>query len=455
MAKHESFNYKSIAELRAKIANLGLSIPLDEDLSVLKTPVSIGELQSPNSMAVLPMEGFDGNPNGSPSELTARRYERFAQGGAGLLWYEATAVVPEGRAVSRQLWLHENNWQQFSWLLEQARKAWESANATDSSPFPVTVLQLTHSGRYSKPNDKSAPIIAFRNPILDPLHKLAPDYPIITDGELESLEDRYVAAARLAWQAGFQAVDIKATHGYLCAELLAAHTRPGVYGGDFEGRTRFLLNVVSKVREAIPELLLAVRLGAADGLTYPYSWGMDRSIAGKEDPEEPVRLVRLLYEKGVRLLSVSAGIGHHKPYWMRPYDRPDPNIQLPDEHPLEGVARLFRLSGTIQKAVPEMVVVDAGYSWLREYFPNAAAANLRRGWTKLVGLGRLSFAYPNFARDLLEKGRLDPGQVCVTCGKCTQLMRCNSMAGCVIRDSSVYLPLYRQHCQQTRKGQRG
>ena len=445
MAAHEKFNFRSMDKLQTKIAQLGADIRFEEDLSPLARPVTIGDLVSPNSLGIHPMEGCDGTANGAPAELTVRRYERFAHGGAGILWFEATAVVAEGRANPRQLWLHEGTVGEFARLVKRIDQI--SEEQFGAGKRPVTVVQLTHSGRYSRPVDKAAPIIAFRNPILDPRHNLAADYPIISDDELETLEGRYVAAAKLAYEAGFQAVDIKTTHGYLSAELLAGHTRPGRYGGSFENRTRFLLNVVSKVREAVPGILVAVRLGACDGLTYPYSWGMDTDIEGKEDLEEPIRLVRLLYEKGVRLLNVTAGNPYYMPHLTRPFDQPSRGVPVPDEHPLEGVDRLFRAGRALQQAVPEMVVMGTGYSWLRQFFPQAAAANLKNGWVKVAGLGRQAFAYPDFARDLLEKGTLDVKQSCTACSKCTQLMRDDGMAGCVTRDAKTYLPLYRKYCQ--------
>ena len=447
MAAHEKFHFRSLDQIQTKITQLGTDIRFDQDLSPLARPVPIGDLVAPNSLGIHPMEGCDGTADGAPGELTVRRYERFAHGGAGILWFEATAVVPEGRANPRQLWLHEGTVGEFARLVKRI----DRINEDQFGPGrrPVTVVQLTHSGRYSRPVDKPAPIIAFRNPLLDPRHGLPAGYPIISDGELEALEDKYVAAAKLAYEAGFRAVDIKTTHGYLSSELLAGHTRPGPYGGSFQNRTRFLLNVVSKIRESVPEILLAVRLGACDGLPYPYSWGMDMEVEGKEDLGEPIRLVRMLHEKGVRLLNVPAGNPYYLPHLTRPFDQPSRGVPVPDEHPLEGVDRLFRVGRVLQQAVPEMVVMGTGYSWLRQFFPLAAAANIRNGWVKVAGLGRQAFAYPDFARDLLERGALDPKQSCTACSKCTQLMRDGGMAGCVTRDAQTYLPLYRKYCQAT------
>jgi 2,4-dienoyl-CoA reductase-like NADH-dependent reductase (Old Yellow Enzyme family) len=444
MATHERFRFRSIDELRAKIDDLGVSIRLEQDLSPLVQPVAIGPLQTPNSLGIHPMEGCDGKADGSPDALTIRRYERFAAGGAGLLWFEATAVVPQGRANPRQLWIHRENVGEFATLVKRVEQIGREQFGPNHQS--VRILQLTHSGRYSRPVDLPAPVIAFHHPVLDPRAGLAADYPTITDDELERLEDRYVEAAKLAREAGFHGVDIKATHGYLVAELLAGHTRPGRYGGSLENRTRFLLNVVEKVRATVPDLLVAVRLWACDGMQYPFSWGMSREVPGREDMAEPIRLVKLLHQKGVSLLNSTAGNPYYNAHVARPFDQNIRGAPMePDEHPLEGIDRLFRTARAIQQAVPEMVVVNTGYSWLRQFFPYAAAANLQHGWARIAGLGRMAFAYPDFARDLLDRGSLDPKRVCTACSKCTQLMRDKTVTGCVTRDAAVYLPIYTGH----------
>ena len=108
------FRLGSIGDLEKLSEELGLSVGAVENVSILAEPVDVGGLVIPNSLAVHPMEGCDGDGEGNPSELTLRRYQRFAAGGAGLIWAEATAVVPEGRANPRQLWLHEGTKDNFA-----------------------------------------------------------------------------------------------------------------------------------------------------------------------------------------------------------------------------------------------------------------------------------------------------------------------------------------------------
>jgi len=437
MTHHEKFGFKSLADLRTKIASLGLDIQLDTNLEPLAWPVRIGALDTPNSLAVHPLEGRDSTPEGRPGELTFRRYQRFFEGGAGLIWFEATAVTPEGRASPSQLLLNKENLPAFRDLLRRAGQAAETTYGP--AHRPVSVLQLTHSGRFSKP----IPVVAIHDEVLDARLGLSPDYPLISDGELEALEDRFAEAAKLAHQIGFQAVDVKACHSYLVSELLAARTRPGRYGGSFENRTRFLINIVEKIHEQVgSELALAVRLNAYDGIPYPHGWGVSQQNAAQEDLTEPIRLVRLLHEKGVRMVSISAGSPYYSPHITRPFDTPVRGEAIPGEHPLQGVARLFRTTRQIQQAVPEMVIVGAGYSWLRQFLGYAAAANIRNGWVSIVGVGRGALAYPDFARDLLTKGELDPKKTCITCSRCSDLMRECGTVGCVVFDPEIYRPIY-------------
>jgi len=443
MTNHEQFHYHSLEEVRRDIARIGVELELDEDLANLSEPVQAGPLTIPNRFVVLPMEGCDGTADGSPDELTFRRYRRFAAGGAGLLWFEATAVVEAGRANPRQLWIHQANAGAFARLIEMSLAA---ARETMGASFrPVTVLQLTHSGRYSKPGRVPKPVIAHRSKFLDPIHNLGPDYPLITDDELERLEDDYVAAARAAQKAGFDAVDVKACHRYLVSELHASFTRENSrYGGEpFENRTRFFRNVVRKIRTQVPGLLVTSRMNAYDAMAYPYGWGVDREDPSKPDLREPIELVRFLKAEGAPLVNITIGNPYYNPYVNRPFDLPIAGAPFPPEHPLEGVARFVHVVRGIQQAFPDLPVVGGGYTWLRHYFPHLAAWAVRNGWVTLVGAGRMAFAYPDFAREILEKGKLDPERVCVACSACTQIMRDGGRTGCVPRDAAIYEPIYK------------
>lgn len=441
MAIHETFRFKTLDALEQKRDELGLELPLAEDVTVLADPVRIGSLTAPNRLVVHPMEGCDGKSSGEPDELTIRRYERFAAGGAGLLWFEATAVVPEARANPRQLLMAPETVDSMRQMLAHTLKVARDAHGADFRP--VTVLQCTHSGRYSRPVAKPAPVLAHHDGVLDAYQHISPDHPLITDDELDALQDAYVRAARLALAAGFDAVDIKSCHRYLSNELLAAHTREGRYGGSFENRTRFLLSVIDRIQAEVPDIMVTLRLNVYDGHPYPWGWGVSQKDPLVPDLSEPLRLIKMLWQRGVRLLNVTAGNPYFTPHINRPYDVPVEGAKPPAEHPLEGVARILALAKAVQETVPEMVVIASGYSWLRQFLGHAMAGTVAEGWTTMAGLGRGAFAYPDFAADLVKTGQLDRRKVCVTCSRCTQIMRDHGRTGCVIRDREVYGPIYK------------
>ncbi len=449
MASHETFHYKDLEGLRRDIDRLGLGIKLQTDLSPLAQPVRVGHLTAPNALAVLPMEGCDSNPDGSPSELVRRRYHRFAGGGAGLLWWEACAVAEEGRANELQMMMTRQNVNQFAELLKETQK--EAADNNGASHRPVNILQLTHSGRYSRPHGhKPAPIIPQHDPILDPRGGISPDVPVVSDAYLDDLIAAYAEAAKLAQEAGFDGVDIKSCHRYLLSELLASHTREGRYGGSFENRTRFLRDAIDAVRrETGDDFIIACRFNVFDAHPYPYGFGVSRDDLWKFDPDEPMALVRMLKDRGVGLLSNSAGNPYYiYPQVTRPFDQSSQGVPVPDEHPLESVERLFGFTQMIQQEANDIPVVGNGYTWLRQFIPHAGAANLLSGSCGFVGLGRSSFAYPEAPRDILQKGEMSFNKCCTTCSKCTQIMRDHGKTGCVVRDAKVYAPLYKFYRQE-------
>lgn len=455
------FRYRHIEQLQEEIETLGVDVRLEPQVKSLLEPVRIGALMAKNSLAIHPMEGCDGTLDGKPDELVFRRYRRFGAGGAGLIWFEATAILPEARANPRQLLINAANAKSLEALLNTARRS--HAEVFGSADGLVCGVQLTHSGRYSHPK----PLIVVHDPALDAKKNIPPDYPVLSDDELERIEDAYVQAAQWAQKIGFDFVDIKQCHRYLLSELLAAKTRAGRYGGSFENRTRFVRNVIAKIKAACPGLMIASRMNAYDGVPYqmsatanngvpcpyetPYKFGFgcDENDPMQEDLTEPIQLVQLLRDWGVCLLNVSMGNPYANPHIGRPFEKPPIDGYESPEHPLRGVERHFRVTRAIQRAVPDIPVVGTGYSWLRHYFAAAGEANKRAGDVSIVGLGRGAIAYPDFAKDLLEHGAVKPSKVCLAVSYCTALMRWkhNELGqfpcGCVPRDE-VYAPIYQQ-----------
>ena len=185
---HEQF--RTFAE---KLDAQGVQLPLSEHTEVLAQPLAIGAHTMHNRIAVQPMEGCDGTADGRPAEPTIRRYMRFARGGAGLIWFEATAVCREGRANPRQLWLTPESLDDFRRLADQIREEAVKANGY----APLLILQATHSGRYSKPEGRPDPLIAYNNPLFEG-DKPIPAERIVPDEYLDCLVEQMGTAAALA-----------------------------------------------------------------------------------------------------------------------------------------------------------------------------------------------------------------------------------------------------------------
>jgi 2,4-dienoyl-CoA reductase-like NADH-dependent reductase (Old Yellow Enzyme family) len=463
------FHYKTLNELETEAAQLGCANVRFEAnpqriQEILARPVQVGRQRAGNSLCIHPMEGCDGELDGTPGELTVRRYIRFAEGGAKLLWFEATAVRQDGRANTRQLWITRENLGAYRSLLSEIHARHKAIYG--SSDDLIIPIQLTHSGRYSVPTKT----IAYHNPLIDEKSKTPADYPVISDDELERLEDDFVAAAGLAKEAGFTAIDMKVTHGYLLSELMGAKLREGRYGGPIENRTRFAVNVLGKIKAKYGNhFLLGMRLGCFDGVPYvadasngmkgvplpyetpyPYGFGVNPNDPLQEDLADVKAAIQIYKNAGIELLNVSLGCPYYNPHIGRPFEKPDDgNYEMP-EHPLLGVERHFRIAGELQQSFPDLPMVGTGYSWLQIYAPHAAAANVDSGRIAFFGYGRGALAYPHFAKDILEKGELDPRQVCRTVTFCTFLMRQKHNeygqfpSGCPPYDKEVYGPIIKE-----------
>jgi NADPH-dependent glutamate synthase beta subunit-like oxidoreductase/2,4-dienoyl-CoA reductase-like NADH-dependent reductase (Old Yellow Enzyme family) len=442
------FKYRTLDEVKAAAAEQGVTLPFTDNVNIkdkihlFKAPLSIEGVEVPNRFCIQPMEGCDADNEGTPGPLTFRKYLRFAEGGSGMIWMEATAVTPEGRANPRQTMITDKNVGDFKRLADEIRDHAKDENGNPIKPF--LILQLTHSGRYSKPTGVAAPMIAHHTPILDPTHNLQPDYPVITDEYLDELQDKFVAAAKLAKEAGYDAVDVKSCHGYLLHELLSTFTRENSrYGGSYENRTRFLKETIAKVKKAVPDIIVTSRLSVYDDYPYPYGFGMATDGSYTPDTSEPIRLVKELNELGVTLINIATGNPYFNPDIERPYDYPIQGFVLPASNPFKTIDLNLKLVKEIKAAIPYMTYVDVGYTWLRNFFPSMAAAVLEQQGADIIGVGRAALAYPDYANILFETGELVPEETCITCSSCTQIMRDGGTAGCVIRDSEVYGPIYR------------
>ncbi|MBN2666356.1 MAG: hypothetical protein JXR67_07585 [Bacteroidales bacterium] len=423
---HERFRYGTGNDLLQKAKELGLELPWSDDISSLLMPFDLNGFNVSNRLVVQPMEAHDSENNGSPSELTRRRYLRYASGGSGIIWYEAVSVVHEGRSGPHQLWINKLNFDSFARLNDEVRE-----HASNQAPDPFLVIQLTHSGRYSKPEGVPKPQVGAPNPILD---KTTPV--ILTDDDLKRLADRFVESARLAYRAGFNAIDLKACHGYLVIDLLAAKTRENsIFGGEETRlRFRFLLETIDRIKDYVPEIMITTRLGISD--LYTGGFGVDAD--GEPDFTESLQLVEQLASRGIELLNITMGSPYHNPHVSRPYDTPVPGSKVPEEHPLQGVMRMINGTALFRERFPGLAMVGSGWSYLRHLAPGVAAAVIGSGRATFAGFGRNSFAYPSMPLDLMNTGKAAPKKTCITCSGCTRLIRSLRPGGCVIRDREIY-----------------
>ena len=423
---HERFKYRTKDDLIHKARELGLDLPWSDDITSLFQSFQLPGFLVANRFVVQPMEGYDSENDGSPSELSTRRYMRYASGGSSIIWYEAVSVMHEGRSNPHQLWINKKNNDNYSRLNDDVRK-----NAVKQGIDPFLVVQLTHSGRYSKPEGIAKPQVAALNPLLD---KITPG--ILSDDDLKRIMDKFVEASKLAYKSGFNGVDIKACHGYLVVDILSGKTRMNsIFGGDeTAGRFRFLLETIDRIKYEVPGIVVTTRLGISD--LYRGGFGVDEN--GEPDFTEPLLLVDQLKSRGISLINLTMGSPYFNPHVSRPYDNPLPGQNKPGEHPLEGVMRMINSTSLFQRKFPEIAMVGSAWSFLRHFAPNVGASVIGNGQASFIGFGRNSFAYPSMPHDLMKNGMADPRKVCITCSGCTRLIRSLMPGGCVIHDREIY-----------------
>jgi NADPH2 dehydrogenase len=454
---------KNAAALRAHLSHSGIALAFDDELaegarSPLAQPFALGGLAAGNRFCVLPMEGWDGTSEGEPTELTRRRWRRFGAGGAKLIWGgEAVAVRHDGRASPHQLMMSPRTQPAIARLRDELVAAHCERFGTNADADLLIGLQLTHSGRFAKPDshDRPAPLTGYAHPVLDRRFASAPR--VLTDGELDQLVDDFIAAARLAHDAGFAFVDVKQCHGYLGHEMLGARTREGQYGGSAENRFRFLESIVRGIRAEVPGLAIGVRLSVFDAVAFrkdatgvgepvdkaesaTYGFGLWQGDAIDAALADSHMLLQCLSDLGVRWICVTAGSPYYNPHLTRPAYVPPADGYWPPEDPLAGVARHIRATALLKAAFPEMAFVGSAYSYLQEWLPNVAQHNVREGLTDFVGLGRMVLTYPDLPADVLAGRPLRRGAICRTFSDCTTGPRMGFVSGCY--------PLDRQYAER-------
>lgn len=454
--------FRDVETFQSYLQQRGLSVPCDRAIvsgaaSPLAQPLRSDGSAIGNRFAIHPMEGWDGTADGRPSEKTEHRWRYFGRSGAKLIWGgEAVAVTHDGRANPNQLLINEATRGELARLRDILIE--EHRRAVGSTDGLLIGLQLTHSGRYSRPNakDRPEPLIVHHHPILDRRVGISNDYPLLTDGEIRGIISAFHRAAREAHEAGFDFVDIKHCHGYLGHEFLGAHTRGGDYGGSFENRTRFLREIVEGIRSLAPGLEIGVRLSAFD--TIPFRPDPSRSVPGKLGPgvpedfgellpyvwgfgvnpenpveadlTEPTRFLSLLRDLGIRLVNITAGSPYYNPHIQRPALYPPSDGYQPPEDPLVGVARQMEATRALKQLFPDLIIVGTGYTYLQNFLPHVAQAAVREGWVDSIGLGRMVLSYPEIFLDVLRGDALQHKRLCRTFSDCTTAPRNGLPSGC-------------------------
>ncbi len=474
-------SFKTVLDFQSYVSELGLELPCDTGIlrqgeSPLGWPVkgcTVNGKPIGNRCVVHPMEGWDGTGEGGITEEVRQRWSKFGLSGAKLIFGgEALAVCAEGRANPRQLLITESHRPGLSELVATLKRAHQNQGWTTDDL--VVGFQLTHSGRFSRPNHsaKPEPIVAYRHPLLDRRVGVTDDSQVISDSEVERLVQRYADAALVARDAGADFVDIKHCHGYLLHEFLGAKTRTGKYGGSFENRTRPLREIVQAIRASGNTLDLAVRLSAFDlvpfrpdpersapgrpgcgipedfrpFLPYRYGFGVNSENPLEIDLDEPLRFLGLCAELGIKIVNLSAGSPYYNPHIQRPAAYPPSDGYQSPEDPLVGVARQIQAARWLRERAPrELLLVGTGYTYLQDYLPHVAQAVVRNGWVDLVGIGRMVLSYPEFFTDILREGKLAAKKICRTFSECTTAPRLGMISGCYPLD-----PLYSQREEAAR-----
>lgn len=463
---------KTAADFRGRLKELGLAMEFDETVDSggpLAQPFTRSEGTIGNRFCILPMEGWDGETDGRPSDLTRRRWRNFGLSGAKLIWGgEAVAVRHDGRANPNQLLINDSTLSEIEGLRELLLQAHrDHIGSTDDL---LLGLQLTHSGRFARPNDKKRlePRIAYRHPVLDQRFGIHSDDALLSDDDLSRLIEDFIRASVLAQKVGYQFVDIKHCHGYLGHEILSGFDRPGRFGGSFENRTRFLREIVAGIRAQAPGLQIGVRLSVFDFMpfqpgpdgagqpaqsgSYAHAFGGDGTGLGI-NLEEPSRFLALLQELGIDLVCSTCGSPYYNPHIQRPAAFPPSDGYQPPEDPLVGVDRQIQVTAKLKQAHPNMTIVGSGYTYLQDWLPNVGQYAVRTGMVDFVGLGRMVLSYPELPADVLAGRPLARKKICRTFSECTTAPRNGMVSGCYPLDPFYKARPERQQLIEIKKQQ--
>lgn len=394
----------------------------------LLEPVKIGPRVAQNRFFVQAMETNMEDPSGNPSEETTQRYCDLAAGEAGLITLEAITVTRESRARDNQLTIMPQNQEPLTKFMDKVHAA---------NPKSLIVFQLTHSGELSNP--------AFSRRVTpNPLPGYGGD--VLTEDDVAHIMDDFVQAAKIAYDAGADGIDLKLCHGYFGSQMIRPYNdRNWKYGGSWENRTRFPYELMERIRKAVPDknFLIGSKISAWEG--FPGGFGTEGPHSPIMDLTEPLDLIKGLEERGASYIVQSAG-------------SPSITVSLTqaDKHvPYFAYLHQYWAKEFRKALKPETVVIGSNFSPFRSGKNGLCAVTEEESnllnyseWCvendvcDMIGLGRQSFADP-FLPKKVREGKLDEIKYCLLCDSCLELLIQQSKVGCVAFDKKAHEELVR------------
>ena len=340
-------------------------------------PLQVGTLSLPNRVLMTTVKLGYATPAGEVTERHIAFYVRRAQGGVGLMTTEPLYIERNGRELPTQLGIHDDA------LVDGLRRLTDAVHEAGG----LVMAHINHAGRAINPKLVPEGERVSASDVPCPANGVTPRP--LSAAEIAEMVDSFASAARRAKQAGFDALEIPFSHGYLIHQFLSPHSnrRDDDYGGSWENRLRFGREVLLAVREAVgQDLPLVVRLNAQD------------YVEGGLTLDDAQALAPALEALGVDALSVTSGtMCESVPFCLYPIGTPKANL-LP-------------MAATIRQTVSIPVAV-AG----RIRTPDVAREALTEGQTDWIGLGRAFLADPDWVR----KAEAADEEAILLCAACHQ-----------------------------------
>lgn len=395
-------------------------------------PMKIGPRTAVNRIVINAMECSDALPNGDPGEYTYERYEDYFKGGAGIVILEAITPQYDYIARKNQLSIKEHNVPALKKFV---------AHLKSINPDTLIFFQITHSGEISS-NKCSQRIRVSEEPL--PGYE---DAKLVGEKEIDQVIQDYIDGAVRAYEVGADGVDLKLCHGYLGTQILRPYNKADwKYGGKWENRKQFAINIYDGVRKAIPDenFIIGSKISMYEG--FPGGFGTAGPDSACMDLTEPIDLLKTLEAHGAQYILQSAGSPSHT------LDLAHPDIRTPDYAYMH-----FYFQSVCRKALsPNVPVIGSGCSIYRDgrkefyavkpeknSFKFWANKNIEDGICDAYAIGRQAFADP-YLPVKLKEGRENEIRWCTLCDHCVELLiRQDWNVGCCTYNKR-YAKLYKE-----------